>query len=512
MKYVSADCLGKALDRLHGQAGHMLKIWLVLKWMGLREGSDPVEVDTRNSTEALTNLFGFGDPEGKFFIPFAHTPRYATMKPDASRSIIQSTVQRWASSGSVVTCDPSSYLDFSSDDDGLTVSCGRSYPLGLGHGESGFARRDEVRVSLPITSFAIWYGRHTAIPADADPGDFLLKRMISELHISPVESSLIFVDDSIEVDTSDVPLTDEVIFAACSRFLTGDIGSLLALDREREESFEHYSRRVRSMSPQVGKPAWLRSRPSADLEKLIESQHRAILIYGPPRTGKSRIIDGLIPRSSPDRVTIQLHEGWSYDYLIEGYRPDDDGEWAWREGALATAIRSRKKFIVLEEVNRTSLSQSLGEVFSVLEDAYRGEQNAVILRSGEMLFIAEETTILMTMNNVDKSTEEIDDALLGRVSALEFPPDPEALIAILEDRNVAGEVAAMVVEAFAAILSIYPIGHGYFASIPHGASVDDCLFHLRTRVFPVIGNFLGQLRIDEMTILENSIGEIFGVN
>src|SRR5436309_6490664 len=130
-KYIDGITLNLALEKLYGTAGHLLKIWLTLKHMGLSQDGRPVEITTSNSTPSLQRLFSYGAPDNSFYIPFAHTTRYLTMKYDAARSIVQTTVQRWASSGSVVTCDPTEFLDFAGGEK-LQVSVGRRYPVGLG--------------------------------------------------------------------------------------------------------------------------------------------------------------------------------------------------------------------------------------------------------------------------------------------------------------------------------------------------------------------------------------------
>jgi 5-methylcytosine-specific restriction enzyme B len=115
--FVNSATLKTALERTYGTAGHLLKIWFALKQMGLSVGAAPVEIDTSNSTPSLRRLFSFGDPDESFFIPFAHTPQYLVMAHDAARSIIQTNIQRWASSGSVVTCDPTEFLEIAKGGD-----------------------------------------------------------------------------------------------------------------------------------------------------------------------------------------------------------------------------------------------------------------------------------------------------------------------------------------------------------------------------------------------------------
>lgn len=123
--YIDADTLKRSLIKLKGTANHLLKIWLALKHKGLAPGTS-VEIDTSNTTPSLQKLFSFGDPDNRFFIPFAHTRRFMVMEGDAARSIIQTTIQRWHTSDSVVTCNPKSFLVFGQgENDKVIVGVGR---------------------------------------------------------------------------------------------------------------------------------------------------------------------------------------------------------------------------------------------------------------------------------------------------------------------------------------------------------------------------------------------------
>jgi hypothetical protein len=196
MPYVCEETLSAALQDLRGTADHLLKIWFTLKQMGMT-ADQPVEIDTANSTDALRRLFSFGHPDGDFYTPFAHTPRFLTMKSDASRSIVQTNLKRWADSGSVVTVDPTNYLDIEKTAAGtLRVQPGRAYPEGLGHGKNGFAPAEEARVGIPLVAFGIWYYRQEELPEGADWPTYLRDRMKGDLHLSSAEISLIFSDES----------------------------------------------------------------------------------------------------------------------------------------------------------------------------------------------------------------------------------------------------------------------------------------------------------------------------
>jgi len=506
--FVNKKTIEHALNRLYGTAGHLLKIWFTLKHMGLSPSSSPIEIDTSNSTPSLKRLFSCGASDGRFYIPFAHTPRYLTMKHDASRSIVQTTIQRWATSGSVVTCDPTGFLDIGGGEGTkLQVAPGRHYPLGLGIGESGFALENGARVCIPINSFAAWYGRQTQIPEGEDPTAFLIEEMLSDLHISSAEKAVIFIDDDLNVSTQAAQLADSQIYSICQPFIDGEREITAEV---HHEEFNNYARRVRSMVSNLNLPVWMRTSPEDGVRELLASGAKAILLYGPPRTGKTRLIDAVVQRDAETRCTIQIHDGWGYDHLVEGFKPDGDGNWDWKDGPLKEAIEAGKQFIILEEINRTAISQALGEVFSLIEEGYRGEAKGILLRSGNKFWIPENVVFLMTMNTVDKSTEDVDDALLGRVAAVEFPPRPEDFSQMLTTNGVPAPTREKLAQLYVEILNLYPLGHGYFAGLTGPVNNEQVIRYYKARVRPVLVNFLGELKRQELSKVDNLVDEMFG--
>lgn len=508
MRYVSKATLERAIRELYGSAGHLLKIWLTLKHMGLAVGREPIEVDTSNSAPALKRLFGCGASDGRLFVPFAHTPRYLTMKHDASRSIVQTNIQRWATSGSVVTCDPTEYLEINIDERGkLTVGTARRYPIGLGIGESGFALEEGARVQVPWNAFAVWYGRQTMIPEGVDAKAHLGNLLSTDLSLSPAEKSVVFVEDDFEVKTGSVKMSDSEVFGCCAPFINGEKEPQVRISKE---NFDVYARRVKGMVSNLELPSWMRASPAEAVQALIKEQCKAILLFGPPRTGKTRIIDQLVPRDDSSRCTIQIHDGWGYDNLIEGFKPNAEGKWNWVDGRLKEAIDQKKKYIVLEEVNRTHISQAMGEVFSLIEDSYRGEANGLILRSGRKFWIPENCIFFLTMNTIDKSTEDVDDAFMGRIAAVECPPRPEDLREMLAGKKIPDTISDRLAQLFAEILNVYPLGHGYFAGLHGDVTREDVLRYYKSRVRPVLYNFLGELKRAELQKVDNVVDEFFG--
>lgn len=498
--FLSKKTIKEAIADLRGTANHLLKIWLVLKAMGLSEDT-PVAIDTSNSTPYLKELFSCGDPDGSFYIPFSHTARFAFMKSDASRSIIQTTLQRWATSGSVVTCDPSAFLKISNGEDGrLTVKPSRQYPLGLGNGKNGFALEDEQRVCIPAIYFAVW------MFARSDVGEKnqteLVKDMLEKLHLSTAEFRTVFVEKSVQIEYQSESITDKELFDLCQHAFD----ETPAIE-EVVESTDNYIRRVKNMVTISEAPTWVQIAPETQLKKLIESGEKTILLYGAPRTGKTRAIDSIVGRANAQRVSIQLHEGWGYENLVFGMFPEKTtGKFEWKAGELLSALRAGKKYIVLEEINRTHISQALGELFSLIESAYRGKENAILLPNGELVFIPDDVVIFMTMNTIDTSTEDVDDALVGRMASVSFPPRVEDLDSILAGNGIESEAAEKVKEVFNAIQAYYPLGHGYFANFKKG--MDFKLYYL-SRVRPVLSNHFSEFKPEVILQIDNVVDNLF---
>lgn len=500
--YLTAKSIQIALSRLFGTADHMLKIWFTLKQMGMQV-DNPVLVDTSSPTEALKRLFAYGDPNDDFFVPFAHTDRFLTMKKDAARSIVQTNIVRWCESGSVVGVDPTDYLDIEKNDNLIKVQPGRRYPLGLGYGINGFARDEAARVTVPDLSFAVWYYRQTHIETNTTPSD-LVQSLKADLHLESGEVEAVFSNDqNWEPDYQASQLTDPQLHAAVSEWRKASPKPVVLV----QEPQPRYSMRIHTAMSISDGPRWLSSDPADQLKKLVDSGCKAILLYGPPRTGKTRAIDSYIPRTDAHRVTIQIHDGWGYDELMVSLRPKPDGTWDWHKGPLLKAIQDKKQCIVLEEINRTQATQALGEIFSLLEDKYRGSNNAITLRNGEQFFIPEDTLFIATMNTIDKSTEDVDDGLLGRFGTIEYPPRIEDLIDIINQNQLAEPISVKLRELFTTISPYYPLGHGYFV---HFQKTSNPIDVYKTRIRPVLQSHLKGYRDEDLHTIDEKVDQLFG--
>jgi hypothetical protein len=113
------------------------------------------------------------------------------------------------------------------------------------------------------------------------------------------------------------------------------------------------------------------------------------------------------------------------------------------------------------------------------------------------------------MNTIDKSTEDIDDALFGRIASVEFPPRIEDLATLLDAKKLDSVVSEKIRQLYPAILEVYPLGHGYFAGFN---SSTDFTFYYLTHIRPVLCNYLLSFKPQELSKIDNMVDQLFGAS
>lgn len=209
-----------------------------------------------------------------------------------------------------------------------------------------------------------------------------------------------------------------------------------------------------------------------------------VILQGAPGVGKTyaakRLAYSMMGVKDQNRVMmVQFHQSYSYEDLIEGYRPTDTG-FEVKKGALynfckkAAADLENDYFFIIDEINRGNLSKIFGELFMLIENDKRGK-TLQLLYSDEKFFVPKNVYILGMMNTADRSLAMLDYALRRRFAFYEMKPgfNTEGFIAYKESKQNTKldkliDCVEKLNEAIAADDSLgdgFCIGHSYFCNI-----------------------------------------------
>ena len=299
------------------------------------------------------------------------------------------------------------------------------------------------------------------------------------------------------------------------------------------------------------------------IRDLVETGNKAVILWGPPGTGKTYqakelvrsmldiksekelenyrytppkddLKDEYTPQETGAYAIVQFHPNYTYEDFVGGISPKLDGNglaYSLKIGAFKRFCdlakrpeNDKKKFIfIIDEINRADLSAVFGELLYALE--YRKE-SITIPHFNESFAIPQNVYLIGTMNNVDKSLVTFDLALRRRFGFFKVMPKLKVIADILQDYNIDDESLVKYIERCESIntkignskgtLGLgedYKIGQAYFGKIkdflkeksPNPIAITTIeleklwVYHLQ----PLLEEYLGG-RLEDVTI-QNAI-------
>lgn len=136
-------------------------------------------------------------------------------------------------------------------------------------------------------------------------------------------------------------------------------------------------------------------------------QNKNIILEGPPGTGKTFALKGIVQKLSEEKAdgglgketypntgrgkfAVTMHPSTSYEDFIEGLRPTDDGtSFAYRPGSFVEIVKhairnpNHQHVVLLDELNRCNVPSVMGDLLTVVERGKRSKRSLSILGSSQ---------------------------------------------------------------------------------------------------------------------------------
>lgn len=179
-------------------------------------------------------------------------------------------------------------------------------------------------------------------------------------------------------------------------------------------------------------------------------------------------------------------------------------------------VDTKNYVFIIDEINRGDISKIFGELFFAIDPGYRGERGKVNTQYQNIIedsdpfkdgfFVPENVYIIGTMNDIDRSVENMDFAMRRRFSWVEVTPnDTESMLdelSCVEEAKETMERLNKAIEETEGLGSAYMIGPAYFRKLGENGGDFDKLWKMNIepllreylRGFRKTGEIMNQLR------------------
>ena len=251
---------------------------------------------------------------------------------------------------------------------------------------------------------------------------------------------------------------------------------------------------------------------------IVENNERNITVEVPAnektrlvKLSKAELIDLMeneIPVTSGKDIQEHFHRKHrtqqdSYTFVLYNAIKNQ----AAKEPLVEVSKVDTKNFVfIIDEINRGDISKIFGELFFAIDPGYRGERGKVntqyqnIIEDGDPFkdgfFVPENVYIIGTMNDIDRSVENMDFAMRRRFSWVEVTPnDTESMLdelSCVEEAKETMERLNKAIEEMEGLGAAYMIGPAYFRKLGENGGEFDKLWKMN--IEPLLREYLRGFR------------------